>query len=166
MNIPKSSLPRVVIIGAGFAGLKLARNINNNQFQVVLIDKNNFHTFQPLMYQVATAGLEPDSIAYPIRKILRKKKNTFYRLTTVHNINLEAQILNTDIGELNYDKLIIATGATNNFFGNKNLEANAVPMKSLVEALDLRSKILGNFEKALNTSNLGERNALMNFVIV
>lgn len=166
MNIPKSSLPRVVIIGAGFAGLKLARNLNNNQYQVVLIDKNNFHTFQPLMYQVATAGLEPDSIAYPIRKILRKKKNTFYRLATVNSISFEEQKLQTNIGELEFDKLVIATGATNNFFGNKNLEANAIPMKSLVEALDLRSKILGNFEKALNTSDLEERNALINFVIV
>lgn len=166
MNIPKSSLPRVVIIGAGFAGLKLARNLNNNQYQVVLIDKNNFHTFQPLMYQVATTGLEPDSIAYPIRKVLRKKKNTFYRLATVNNISFKEQKLQTNIGELEFDKLIIATGATNNFFGNNNLEANAIPMKSLVEALDLRSKILDNFEKALNTSDLEERNALMNFVIV
>lgn len=166
MNIPNVNLPRVVVIGAGFAGLKLARNLNTKNYQLVLIDKNNFHTFQPLMYQVATAGLEPDSIAYPIRKTLKGKKNTFYRLANVENIDTVKQEVKTNIGVIDYDHLVIATGATNNFFGNDSIEKNAVPMKTLVNALDLRSKILQNFEKALNTSNLEERNSLMNFVIV
>jgi len=166
MNIPKVSLPRVVVIGAGFAGLKLARNLNTKHYQLVLIDKNNFHTFQPLLYQVASSGLEPDSIAYPIRKTLQGKPNTYYRLAEVENINFEKTEVVTNIGVVQYDHLVIATGATNNFFGNKNLEENAAPMKSLIDALDLRSKILGNFEKALNTTDLEERDRLMNFVIV
>jgi len=166
MNIPDIDLPRVVVIGAGFAGLKLARQINTKYHQLVLIDKNNFHTFQPLLYQVASAGLEPDSIAYPIRKTLRKKKNTFFRLAQVKSIDSEAKILHTDIGTLNYDYLVIASGAGNNFFGNKTIEENAIPMKSLTEALDLRSKMLENFEQALNTQDLDRRNEFMNFVIV
>ena len=166
MNIPKVNLPRVVVIGAGFAGLKLAKNLNANAYQLVLIDKHNFHTFQPLMYQVASAGLEPDSIAYPIRKTLKGKKNTFYRLTDVQEVQLNSKTIETDIGTLKYDYLVIATGATNNFFGNNSIEANAVPMKSLVDALNLRSKILQNFERALNTNDLELRNSLMNFVIV
>lgn len=166
MNIPDIDLPRVVVIGAGFAGLKLARQINSHHYQLVLIDKNNYHTFQPLLYQVASAGLEPDSIAYPVRKTLRRKKNTYFRLTSVQAINRAQKIIQTEIGDLSYDYLVIATGAGNNFFGNETIENNAMPMKSLTEALDLRSKILENFEKALNTSNLQEREALMNFVIV
>lgn len=166
MNIPTIDLPRVVVIGAGFAGLKLARQINSNNYQVVLIDKNNYHTFQPLLYQVASAGLEPDSIAYPIRKILRKKKNTFYRMANVEAIDFDQKQVKTSIGSLKYDKLVIATGAGNNFFGNEAIENNSIPMKSLTEALDLRSKMLQNFEKALNTTDLTEREKLMNFVIV
>ena len=166
MNIPDINLPRVVVIGAGFAGLKLSRNINTNFYQLVLIDKNNFHTFQPLLYQVASAGLEPDSIAYPIRKILGRKKNTFFRLAEVQRIQSDEKVISTDIGDLNYDYLVIASGADNNFFGNKTIEANSLPMKSLLDALNMRSKILGNFEKALNTNDVELRKELMNFVIV
>jgi len=166
MNIPAIDLPRIVVIGAGFAGLEFAKKIDTSRYQLVLLDKRNYHTFQPLLYQVSSAGLEPDSIAYPIRKVLRKKKNTFYRLATVQAIHIDASSIQTDIGDLSYDKLVIATGATNNFFGNKEIMENALPMKSLVDALNLRSKILGNFEKALHTTDLKERECLMNFVIV
>jgi len=166
MNIPTIDLPRIVVIGAGFAGLQVAKKIDTNQYQLVLIDKNNYHTFQPLLYQVSSAGLEPDSIAYPIRKILRKKKNTFYRLTNVEHIDTEKSIIKTAIGDIGYDKLVIATGATNNFFGNDSIATHSLPMKSLTDALNLRSKILGNFEKALNTTDLERREELMNFVIV
>ncbi len=159
MNIPTIDLPRIVVIGAGFARLKLAK-------QVVLIDKNNFHTFQPLLYQVASAGLEPDSIAYPIRKILGKKKNTFYRMAEVNHIDRSKHLIKTNIGEIEYDKLVIATGAGNNFFGNEIIEKNAIGMKTLVESIDLRSKVLENFEKVLNTTDLLEREKRMNFVIV
>ena len=115
---------------------------------------------------MASAGLEPDSIAYPIRKTLRKKKNTFYRMAAVQKIDSVNQSIKTDIGDLKYDKLVIATGAGNNFFGNQSIAENAIPMMSLTEALDIRSKILQNFELALNTTNLVEREKLMNFVIV
>ena len=166
MTIPQSELPRVVVIGAGFAGIQIAKHLNTKSYQLVIIDKNNYHTFQPLLYQVASAGLEPDSIAYPVRKILRNRKNAYFRYTHVDRIDLENNQISTDIGAISYDILVIATGATNNFFGNTSIEVNALPMKSLVDALDLRSKILGNFEKALNTSDEGLRKELMNFVIV
>ena len=166
MNIPKIDLPRIVIIGAGFSGLKVAKLTNTHRYQVVIIDKRNYHTFQPLLYQVASTGLEPDSIAYPIRKILKSQKNTFFRLCNVKNIDKNNNKLDTDIGDLSYDILVIATGAGNNFFGNKIIEKNALPMKSLIDALNLRSKILGNFEEALNTKDLERRESLMNFVIV
>jgi NADH dehydrogenase len=166
MNIPASSLPRLVIIGVGFAGLQLARRINSSQYQVVVIDKNNYHTFQPLLYQVASAGLEPDSIAYPIRKILGKKDNTFFRMAEVRQVNREERIIQTSIGDITYDKLVIATGAGNNFFGMDSIEKESMPMKSIVEALNLRSNLLQNFEKAINTKDLASRKRLMNFVIV
>ena len=163
MNIPVSDLPRIVVIGAGFAGLQLAKKLDTRYYQLVVIDKNNYHTFQPLLYQVASAGLEPDSIAYPIRKTLRNKKNTFFRYANVLEVDLERKKVETDIGPLDFDKLVIATGATNNFFCNKSLEANAIPMKSLVDALDLRSKILGNFERALNTKDLSQAGGVNEF---
>lgn len=166
MNIPTIDLPRIVVIGAGFSGLQIAKKTNTEKYQLVLIDKNNYHTFQPLLYQVSSAGLEPDSIAYPIRKVLAKKQNTYYRLANVNQIDTEHQLVHTDIGELHYDKLVIATGADNNFFNNASIEAHALPMKSLTDALNLRSKILGNFEKALNTTDLELRESLMSFVIV
>ena len=120
---------------------------------MVLIDKNNYHTFQPLLYQVASAGLEPDSIAYPIRKILGKKSHTHFRMTSVEKIDLDEKRIHTSIGQLEYDQLVIATGAGNNFFDNESVEMGSLPMKSLTEALDLRSKVLQNFEAALNTTD-------------
>lgn len=166
MNIPNIELPRVVIIGCGFAGLKLAKTIDSNKFQVVLLDKNNYHTFQPLMYQVASSGLEPDSIVYPVRKIFKGKKRFHFRMAEVNGVDSEKKEIHTNIGSLNYNYLVVATGAISNFFGMKNIEKYAFTMKSLVDSLDLRSIILQNFEKALNTSDLGERESYMNFVIV
>jgi len=166
MNIPYIDLPRVIIIGGGFAGLKLARKINKEYYQVVLIDKNNYHTFQPLLYQVATSGLEPDSIAYPIRKTFKNHKNFHFRLAEVKNINQTKKYVETDSGNINFDILVISTGAKTNFFGMKNVETHAIPMKSLVESLDLRSKVLQNFEKALYLNNIKEQEKLMSFVIV
>lgn len=166
LNIPKLDLPRVVIIGGGFAGLRIARKLNTNHLQVVLIDENNYHTFQPLMYQVATAGLEPDSIAYPLRKILKHKKRTHIRMAKVAHIDLANQQVITSIGALKYDYLVIATGAKTNFFGNKNIKKHSMPMKSLTESLDLRSLILQNFEKALTKNEEEEKDSYMNFMIV
>lgn len=166
MNIPRVDLPRIVVVGCGFAGLKFVQTINSRQYQIVLLDKNNYHTFQPLMYQVATSGLEPDSITYPIRKIFKGKKRFHFRKTTVEHIDTEKKEVHTTIGSIEYDHLVVAVGATNNFFGNKDVARHAVPMKSLVESLQLRSMILQNFEEALNTSDIEEQNRLMNFVIV
>lgn len=166
MNIPQIDLPRIVIIGCGFAGLKFCKKINGNKYQIVLIDQHNYHTFQPLLYQVASSGLEPDSIVYPIRKIFKGKKNFFFRLAKTEKVDAENKKVITSIGEISYDKLIIATGASSNFFGMKDIEKFAMPMKDVIEALNLRSLIIQNFEEALNTSDLKERERLMNFVIV
>ena len=138
MNIPQTDLPRVVIIGAGFAGLNLAKKLNPNKYQIVLLDRNNYHLFQPLMYQVATAGLEPDAIAYPIRKIFQKKKHTHVRYLEVEEIDLHGKTVTTNKGKLFFDKLVIATGAKNNFFGMEDIETNSMPMKSLPQSLNIR----------------------------
>jgi NADH dehydrogenase len=166
MNVPAVNLPRIVVIGCGFAGLKFTKRIDSSRFQVVLIDKNNYHTFQPLLYQVASSGLAPDSIVYPIRKIFKGKSNFFFRMAKVEHISTAEKMVHTDIGKIKYDHLVIASGATNNFFGMEQIEKYSMPMKSLTESLDLRSLILQNFEEALNTNDLEERNRLMNFVIV
>jgi len=166
MNIPKTSFPRVVIIGGGFAGLAAAKGLKNQELQVVLIDKHNYHTFQPLLYQVATGGLEPDSIAYPLRKVIKNLPNFYFRLTEVLNIDSEKRKIHTTIGKLKYDYLIIATGSKTNYFGNTNIEKYSMAMKNVPQSLNLRSLIIENFEDALLTQNFKQRNALMNFIIV
>ncbi len=166
MNIPAISKKRVVIIGGGFGGLKFAKGLHGKGFQVVMIDKHNYHAFQPLFYQVATAGLEPGSIAYPLRKILNTYKDYYFRMAEVNRIDHAAHRIETNIGELSYDFLVIATGATTNFFGNKNLESLCMPMKTVSEALDIRSLMLQNLEKALLTNNIQDKDSLMGIVIV
>jgi NADH dehydrogenase len=166
VNIPEVHVPRVVIVGCGFGGLELAKNLADAPVQVVLIDKNNYHTFQPLLYQVSTSGLEADSIVYPIRKIFKGQKNFHYRWGEVLKVNTAEKYLETNIGICNYDYLVIATGSTTNFFGIEGLEEKSMPMKTVVEALNLRSLILQNFEKALLVNDTKQRDALMNFVIV
>lgn len=166
MNIPDSKNPRVVIIGGGFAGLSLAKKLKNKNFQVVLLDKHNYHNFQPLMYQVATGGLEEGSIAYPIRKIFQDHKETFFRMTEVLSIDTVNKKVHGDIGTIYYDYLVIATGSTNNFFGSKEIEENSMVMKTIPEALNIRSLIIQNLELALQTNDIEERKLLMNYVIV
>lgn len=166
MNIPQSSLPRVVIIGGGFAGINLAKTLANKPVQVVLIDKRNYHTFQPLLYQVSSAGLEPDSIAYPLRKIIKKYKNTFFRLAEVHSIDDEKNEIETNIGKIDFNYLVIATGTKTNFFDNTSIETYSMPMKKVPQALNIRSLILQNFEQAAITNDKENRKALLNFVIV
>ena len=163
---PNIDLPRVVIIGGGFAGLKLAKNLKKKDVQVVLIDRNNYHTFQPLLYQVSTAGLEPDSIVYPIRKVFKNHQNFYFRIAKAKSIDAGRNVLNTNLGEIEYDYLVIATGSKTNYFGLKDVEALSMSMKSVVEALNLRSLILQNFEEALTTNNNQEKERLMNYVIV
>jgi NADH dehydrogenase len=166
MNIPRTSYPRIVIIGGGFAGVALAKKLSKQEVQVVLLDKNNYHTFQPLLYQVSTGGLEPDSIAYPIRKILKDFPNFYFRLADVEEIDTLKNKVVTNIGKLKFDYLVVASGSTTNYFGNTEVEKHSMAMKTIPQSLNLRSLILENFEEALLTSDLNERNALMNFVIV
>ena len=166
MNIPETNLPRIVIVGGGFGGLQLGKQLQGSNYQVVLIDKHNYHCFHPLLYQVATSGLEPDSIAYPIRKIFKGQKNFFFRVADVQEVVEEENRLVTSNGVIGYDYLVLATGSATNFFGNDKLESNAFGMKSLPEALNLRSIILQSFEEALIASRIEDREALMNFVIV
>lgn len=166
MNVPDLEIPRVVIVGGGFAGLNLAKQFKDKDVQVVMFDKNNYHTFQPLLYQVATAGLEPDSIAYPHRNIFKNHRNFTYRMAEVLGIKTESNEVVTNIGVLDYDYLVICTGTITNFFGQKKVEEESMPMKSVPEALNIRSLLLQNFESALLTEDLKERESLMNVVIV
>lgn len=166
MNLPNTNQKRLIIIGGGFAGVSLAKKLKDLDMQIVLIDKHNYHTFQPLLYQVSTSGLEPDSIAYPIRKVLKRLDNFHFRLAEVSEIEPTLQKVITNIGELHYDYLVIATGTKTNFFGNKELESNAMPMKNVPQALNIRSLMLQNFEKADDSESLEERKALLNFCIV
>ena len=166
MNIPRCSFPRIVIIGGGFAGISLAKKLKNKNIQVVLLDKHNYHNFQPLMYQVATGGLEPDSIAYPIRKVVQTFDNFYFRLADVKEIDTKNNKVIADIGELKYDYLVLATGSKTNFFGNKEMERNCMAMKTIPQSLNIRSLILENFEQALLTNDIDERHSLMNFVLV
>ena len=166
MNISKTSFPRVVIIGGGFAGLAAVKGLKNQELQIVLIDKHNYHTFQPLLYQVATGGLEPDSIAFPLRKVIKNLPNFFFRLANVVHIDSENSTIETNIGNLKYDYLIIASGSKTNYFGNTNIEKFSMAMKNVPQSLNLRSLIIENFEDALLAKNIKQRNALMNFVIV
>jgi NADH dehydrogenase len=165
-NIPEVPQKRIVIIGGGFAGLRLLRKLRRQEFQLVLIDRNNYHQFQPLFYQVATAGLEPSAISFPFRKIFQSRKNVYIRMTEVIRIDPEANCIYARIGLVNYDILVIASGADTNYFGNSNLKTLAYPMKSVSEALGLRNRILENYENALITTDPEERQGLLNTVIV
>jgi len=164
--LPDSSLPRVVVIGGGFAGISLVKKLKNKPVQVVVLDKNNFHQFQPLLYQVATSGIEPDSIVFPLRKLFNGYKNVFFRMAIVNEIQSESNRIITDIGTVEYDHLVIATGSTTNFFGLQDVQQHSVGMKTIQEALDIRSLVLQNLEKAVVTCDEAERNALTNFAIV
>lgn len=165
IDIPKSEKPRVVIIGGGFGGIEIAKNLKNSGFQIVMLDKHNYHSFHPLLYQVATSALEADSIAFPLRKIFEGYDDFYFRMAEVSSIIPDEKIVISSINEISYDHLIIATGSQTNYRDNEGLTISSMPMKSIPEALDLRSMILQNFEKALVISNQRKRQGLMNFVI-
>ena len=165
IDIPHTNKARIVIVGGGFGGIQIAKSLKNKDVQVVIIDKHNYHVFQPLMYQVATSVLEAESIAYPIRKIFKGAKNVFFRQGEVQEILPEEKKIIIGNDEMHYDSLVIATGAKTNYFGNEGLTISSMPMKSIPEALDLRSMILQNFEKALRNSNERKRQGMMNIVI-
>jgi NADH dehydrogenase len=166
MNIPNTNLSRIVIIGGGFAGIALAKELRNKKVQVVLLDKHNYNTFQPLLYQVATGGLEAGSIAFPIRKVIQEYDDFYFRLTSVLEIDTKNKKVITEIGELSYDYLVMATGSKTNYFGNKEIKRNSMAMKTIPQSLNIRSLILENFEQAVLTQDCDERNCLINFVLV
>lgn len=159
-------MPRVVIIGGGFGGINLAKKLKNKSVEVLMLDKHNYHTFQPLLYQVAMGAIEADSIGFPIRRIFTNQKNFSFNLAEVKTINPEKNSVSTDIGDFEYDYLVIATGANTNFFGNKEIEHFTMPMKNISEALNIRSFMLQNLEKAVVTTDKAEKDALMTFVVV
>jgi NADH dehydrogenase len=167
LNIPQTNQKRIIIIGAGFGGLQLAQSLAGNEdFQVVLIDKNNYHQFQPLFYQVATAGIEPSAISFPLRLAFHNHPNIHVRVASVSKIISEQNIIETDLGTIPYDYLVIAIGADTNFFGNQNIAEKALPMKSVGEALGLRNRLLESFEKALVSDNEEDKAALLTVVVV
>ncbi|WP_442794808.1 NAD(P)/FAD-dependent oxidoreductase [Pelobium manganitolerans] len=166
MNNNQTAFPRIIIIGGGFGGIQLAKKLNKQEVEVLMVDRHNYHTFQPLLYQVATGGLEPDSIAFPLRKVFRSQKNLNFRVADVLRIEPEENKIITDIGDYSYDYLVIATGSETNFFGQKEIEHFAMPMKTVPEALNLRSLILQNLEEALIEEDAERKKALMTFVVV
>jgi NADH:ubiquinone reductase (H+-translocating) len=158
--------PRIIIIGGGFAGIELARKLRKLKAQVVLFDKHNHHTFQPLLYQVATSGLETSSIIFPFRKRFANYNDFFFRLGEVKLIKPEENYIETSIGGVRYDYLVIATGASTNFYGMNEVEQQAAPLKTIEDAIMLRNKIIKNFEYALLTDDNVLMNSLMDYVIV
>ena len=167
IDIPdKGNKKRIVIVGGGFGGLKLARKLKNDKFQLVLLDKNNYHLFQPLLYQVATAGIEPSAISFPFRKIFKKRKYFHIRICEALNVIPEQNMLETSIGSISYDYLVVATGCKTNYFGNDKISEETMSLKTTAEALFNRNQVLESFERAQNTANLQVREKLMTFVIV
>lgn len=158
---------RLVLIGGGFGNIHLIKRLKNySSFNITLIDKHNYHTFQPLLYQVASGGLGSDAIAYPYRKIFRNYKNFNFRMAEVQKIDAENNTLLTNIGPIEYDELVIGTGSETNFYGMANMAKWAMELKSIPQALDLRSNVLQEFEQAINSASVNERKALLNFVVV
>lgn len=165
-NIERTDKKRIVIVGGGLGGLELAFKLVDDDYQVVLVDKNNYHQFPPLIYQVASGGLEPSSISFPFRRLFQGRKDFFFRMAEVKSVDSAKKTINTTVGEIEYDYLVLAFGAKTNFFGNKDIEATTLPMKSVSEAMKLRNTILRNLELALTEEDPARKQALMNIVVV
>jgi NADH dehydrogenase len=166
VNIPETDQERIVIVGGGFGGLTMARKLAKSGYQVILVDKRNYHQFQPLFYQVAMAGLEPSSISFPFRKAFQKYDNIYFRIGEVINVDTDQKRINTNIGHINYDHLILAYGAKTNFFGNKAFEEKAFTIKSTGQALNLRNTMLTDYEQAVIESDFDKRQWYLDIVIV
>lgn len=166
LNIPVPSHERIVILGAGFAGLNLAKNLRNTRYQVVLIDRNNFHQFQPLFYQVAMAGLEPSAIVFPIRKVFHSADNVFFRQAEILSVNHPEKQVVTNNGVIEYDLLVVSLGAVTNFYGNEVLEKHSFSLKSLGQSLGIRNQIFTDFERSMYEMDYHNRQSYIDFVIV
>ena len=166
LNIPKTDKERIVVVGAGFGGLNLVKKLAKSNYQVVLIDKNNFHQFQPLFYQVAMAGLEPSSIVFPLRKLFQKYDNVHIRVASFESIDPDNKMLYTSEGNISYDKVVFALGAKTNFYGNEVIEKEAYSLKTIGESLALRNEILNDYEKALIEPDYNKRQKYIDIVIV
>lgn len=166
LNIKKDNTKRIVIVGGGFGGLQLANGLKGAPYQVILIDKNNYHQFPPLIYQVASAGMEASSISFPFRRNFQHRKNFYFRMAELRAIFPEKKLIQTSIGKVEYDYLVLAAGTTTNFFGNRNVERKAMPMKTVDEAMGLQNAILANIERAITCSTQQEQQELLNVVIV
>ena len=165
-RIPKTDLTRVVIVGGGFGGIELVRHLSKQNVQTVLVDKHNYHSFIPLLYQVATAGLSPGDISSPLREFLQDNKNFHFRMAKVKSVDPEQKRVITNSGFLEYDKLVIATGSSTNFFNNDQLKKNAHKLREISDAIELRTKLINNFEEAIQADGDEELEKYMNIVIV
>ena len=165
-NIKRGERERVVIVGGGLGGLELAQRLRKSEFQVVLVDKNNYNQFPPLIYQVASAGLEPSNISFPFRRVFQGMKHYFFRMGEVKSVDTEEKAIQTSFGTVHYDHLVLAAGATTNFFGNKNIEEQAMPMKTVTESMRLRNTIFQNLERAETEDNADRKQALITIAIV
>lgn len=166
LNIPPTTKPRVVIVGAGFGGLNAAKNLPDDKFQVVLFDKHNYHTFQPLLYQVASAALQPDAIAGPLRNLFHNTKDFHFRMLRVLSVDPLTNTINTSAGSLQYDYLILSSGAKTNYFGNENMQRFALPLKTIPDALNMRSHLMQIFEWASLNANPALKEHMLNIVLV
>ena len=163
---PGRRRPRVVVVGAGFGGLSVVNGLRDVPVDVTLVDRHNHHLFQPLLYQVASGLLDPSAIAFPVRAILRHRRNCDFHLGDVTGVDVDARLVRTSTGDVPYDHLVLATGSTSNFFGNAGLESRAFGLKDLGEALALRARILTCFERASLCEDAAERRRLLTFVVV
>lgn len=166
LNISRNDKKRVVIVGGGFAGIKLARTLDTRLYQVILTDKNNYHQFPPLIYQIATAGLNPSSISFPIRKLFEGKKDLHFRMAEFRSVSPQENMIQTSIGKIDYDYLIFAHGTKTNYFGNQRIQEAAIPMKTVSDSMGLRNSLLACFERSVTCSTQEERDALLNIVVV
>lgn len=166
INIKRNGKKRIIIVGGGFGGLRLANALRGADMQVLLIDKNNYHQFPPLIYQIASAGIEPSAISFPFRKIFRHRHDFYFRMAEVRAVYPERKLIQTSIGKVDYDYLVFAAGTTTNFFGNANIADEAMPMKTVAEAMGLRNALLSNLERAVTCATEEERQELLNIVIV
>ncbi|MCC5921491.1 MAG: NAD(P)/FAD-dependent oxidoreductase [Cyclobacteriaceae bacterium] len=165
-NLPEAENKRILIVGGGFAGLRVARKLKGTGYQILMIDKNNYHQFQPLFYQVAASGLEPSAISFPLRRIFKGVPNMLFRMVELEKVEYENNRVLTNKGYIDYDYLVLATGADTNYFGMENIKKYGTPMKSVSEALYIRNRLIANFEEAYTCDSQEKRRQLLNVVVV